>query len=314
MQKWRENNMSQEKRNVTIIVPVYGDWPSLSNCIKSLIKNVSSNNKVLFVNDCGPEADLIEDYIKKSIKGVKNFEYYRNPYNLGFLKNCNRAVFELDKSDNDIMLLNSDTVVTEGFLEAMCSVLHSDAKIASVSPRTNNATIATIPIISAKQKGINPTDAYKLFKSLEGRLPQYNIAPVAHGFCILIKRSVIDNYGLFDEAFGKGYGEETDFCMRVSEKGYKNAICNRAFVYHLEARSFSFEVKNKLLEINGAIIDKRYPKYRRLVRDYTESIIDQEYIAMGGQLSHLIVAIKKKYRPLKRRVKSKLIQLKNKIK
>jgi len=305
--------VAKTKKNVTVIVPVYGDWPSLSDCIKSLIKHVSDNHKVMFVNDCGPDADLIENNIKKLIKNQKNFKYYRNPKNLGFLKNCNRAVFELDKTGNDVLLLNSDTVVTEGFIEAMQDVLESDKMIATVSPRTNNATIATIPISKAKQKGIKPSESYRLFERIKSKLPLYNIAPVAHGFCIMIKRSVINENGLFDEAFGKGYGEETDFCMRLLQKGYINTISNRAYVYHLEARSFTLDVKNKMLDINGAIINKRYPNYRRLVRDYTESIIDQEYVAQNGVLAHCLVAVRKKYRPLKRRVKSKIIYIKNKL-
>ena len=252
---------------VTIIVPVYGDWPSLSTCIDSLLQ-YAENNKVLLVNDCGPEADLIEANIKSKIHGAKNFEYHRNPENLGFLKNCNRAVSELDGTDNDIILLNSDAAITEGLIDTLRHVLISDSSIAAVSPRSNNATITTIPIKAAKHKGLSPQKSYKVFLKIKDKLPEYNTSPVAHGFCMLMRRSVIDKIGMFDEIFGKGYGEEVDFCMRAASHGYKNAISNRAFAYHLEARSFSMDTKKKLIDVNEKVVVERYPTYRRQVRDY----------------------------------------------
>lgn len=273
--------MSKQKKptdNVTVIVPVYGDWPSLKDCIISLIEHVdTSRNRVMLVNDCGPDADAIEASAIKLINGRKGFEYYRNPENLGFLKNCNRAVLELDKTANNILLLNSDTIVTGGFIEELQRVLEdSSDKIGTVSPRSNNATIATIPVAEAKNKSLDPKKSYITYLKLRDKLPAYNIAPVSHGFCMLIRRDAIDEFGLFDEAFGKGYGEEVDFCMRTRQGGYKSAISNRAFVYHLEARSFTFDVKKDLLALNGKIVDERYPKYMKEVRDYTLKAIEQE--------------------------------------
>ncbi len=262
---------------VTIVVPVYGDWPSLGDCIESLKKHVHpAVHKVMLVNDCGPDADNIEKKIKKAINGHNNFEYYRNKKNLGFVQNCNNAVLNLDKTNNDILLLNSDTKVTQNFLEEMLDVLYGDKKIAVVSPRSNNATIATIPLSSAPQKGIGALRSYELFVKIKNKLPPLSIVPTAHGFCMLIRRDLIEKYGLFDEVFGKGYGEEVDFCQRVRHAGYECALANHAYVFHQEARSFSLEAKAKLLEQNNKIIWQRYPNYRQEVRDYMESALKTE--------------------------------------
>src|SRR5688572_29617210 len=137
------NKVKNGKSSVTIVVPVYGDWPSLEQCIASLKQFVSGPHKVMLVNDCGPEVELMETNILKAIKDKEMFEYYRNPENQGFVKTCNRAAFELDTSGNDILLLNSDTVVTEGFLEEMVGVLYASDKHGCVCPRSNNATIAS---------------------------------------------------------------------------------------------------------------------------------------------------------------------------
>ena len=100
--------MSIKAVNTTIIVPVYGDWPSLKDCIESLKQYVDGRNKVILVNDCSPDVEIIEKNIKRAINGHKNFRYYRNKKNLGFVRSCNNAVLKLDKTNNDIMLLNSD--------------------------------------------------------------------------------------------------------------------------------------------------------------------------------------------------------------
>lgn len=267
------------KRNiaVTIIVPVYGDWPSLSDCIDALKKCVDTSlHKVMLVNDRGPESEVIEKNILTAIEGYHGFEYYINPTNLGFVGNCNRAVAELDRTGNDILLLNSDTVVTKGFLEEMLYVLYSSPKAGTVSPRSNNASIMTVPLSTAVQRGIEQKKSYEVHRKIKNLLPRYHKVPVAHGFCMLIKRKLIKRYGLFDEVFGRGYGEEVDFCMRLAKYGYVSLVANRAYVFHMEARSFSIDVKAKLLKKNNAIIWDRYPYYRQQVRDYMNEAVLRE--------------------------------------
>lgn len=273
--------MSKNVRPVTVIVPVYGDLPSLKDCLASLKEHVDSNrHRVMFVNDCGPEVEAMEVYIQEAIADVDGFDYYRNPENLGFVGTCNRAVLELDDSGNDVMLLNSDTIVTKAFLEEMSATLYAAGNIGAVSPRTNNATIATVPLAAAKDKGIKPKKSCKIFKAIKPYMPQYSLAPVAHGFCMLIRREVIERHGLFDTAFGKGYGEEVDLCMRIKEHGWESAICHRAYVFHLEAKSFTLETKSRLLTENDRIIKERYPDYSQTVKAYVEDALAQEIKAM----------------------------------
>ncbi len=267
---------------VTIVVPVYGDWPSLRECIESLKQFVDTRvHRVMLVNDCGPEVELMEKNILSAIDGRDGFIYQRNDKNLGFIKTCNRAVSELDKTDNDILLLNSDTKVTEGFLDEMLAVMVDAPRVATISPRSNNATICTIPLEAIAQKGIDRHESYELFRKYNHRFPRYSLAPTAHGFCMLIRRKLIEDYGLFDEVFGKGYGEEVDFCQRVKKHGWQCAISNRAYVFHLEARSFSIETKRQLLETNNQIIRSRYPDYKQAVTDYIDQALAEEAKLFG---------------------------------
>lgn len=269
--------MSQNK-SVTIAVPIYGDLPSLKRCIESLKEHIdTTNNQILLVNDNGPNADQIEEYIKEATRGKEDFIYHRNQENLGFVKTCNKVALELDESGNDILFLNSDTVVTKGFLEELVNVLYAEDSIGIVSPRSNNATIATIPLLAAYQRnGTTWKKSYKAFRAMKQHLPRYQTIPVVHGFCMLISRRVVDHHGLFDEVFERGYGEEIDFCMRIKDYGHQSALSNWSYVFHEEARSFSSKEKQKILKKNHRIIVDRYPEYDEIMDGYAYEAIQRE--------------------------------------
>ncbi len=276
-------------------MPIYGDLPSLTQCIKSLIQYLDTeNHKVLLVNDVGPDADAIEDAVLKQIKNKPGFKYERNPANLGFIGTCNRAVFELDETDNDILLLNSDAVLTSGALEEAINVLYLSEKHGAVCPRSSNATIASVPFRYHTPREERDTKyAFKVYEKIKPILPRYTVSPVAVGFCILIRRELINNYGLFDPIYGLGYSEENDFCLRINQYGYSSVIANHAFVYHLESKSFTSEKKKMLVAANEAKMIERYPFYQDLVTRYINQYIDPvdwfaDVIAGEGKVKILI--------------------------
>lgn len=270
-----EMNQLVNSKKVTIVIPVYADWSSLEQCIESLKQYTNSRHTVMFVNDCGPEVEDIEAKIQQKIKGLKNFIYFRNPKNLGFVQTCNRAVLELDTTDNDVLLLNSDTKVTEGYLDELVGVLYASERHGAVCPRSSNATIASVPYKFAFARDERDPDyAYSVYEKIKPLLPRYSVSPVAVGFCMLIRRTLINNFGLFDEIYGLGYSEENDFCLRINKYGYSSVIAHQAFVYHLESKSFTSEKKRLLVEANEAKMIQRYPFYKQVVQRYIDEYID----------------------------------------
>lgn len=265
----------KKPRGITIVVPVYGDWPSLEACVKALHR-YAPMQRVLFVNDCGPEADSIEEKLLALIKDNSTYHYKRNKKNLGFVGTCNRAVFELDRTNNDILLLNSDAEITAGAIEEMKNVLDRADNIASVCPRSNNATVFSIPFNPYTLKLLPANESHEVYLKIKDKLPEVYETPTTHGFCMLVRRSVIKKYGLFDEVFGLGYGEENDFCMRVRQHGFTHAVANWAYVYHEGSRSFSVERRNERAEKHAKIIDERYPTYRKDVGEYTRLYVLSE--------------------------------------
>lgn len=269
---WYYGDISGGKPPISIIVPVYADWSSLSKNITSLRKIVgnSEDTSVHYVNDCGPEADYLEKNILERLKGLTNFYYHRNDRNLGFVQTCNMAVLKLVNQKDDVLLLNSDTKATNNFLVEMRKTLYSEDRIGAVTARSNNATVWSVPMNGRLAN--HKLASYALYLYMKNKIPTKYIAPTIHGFCALIRREVISKYKLFDEVYSRGYGEENDFAMRIRRKGWKCAVANGAFVFHYESRSFGDKERNIQIEKNEKILVDRYPEYRGLVQEYWDSI------------------------------------------
>ncbi|MFF1634415.1 glycosyltransferase family 2 protein [Leifsonia sp. NPDC058248] len=255
---------------VTIVVPVYGDLPSVLECVDSIIEHVDlATHRVLLMNDNGPEADAIEAALLARISGQPSIRHHRNEQNLGFVGNCNRAVLEIDRTSNDILLLNSDTLVTPGFLDELSRILHSSDAHGAICPRSNNATVASLPFaLRDPSRGRSITRTAAVHAALADDLPPFSYAPVAMGFCILIRRDLIERFGLFDEIYAPGYGEENDFCLRIGRAGYRSLIAHRAVVFHQGARSFQGARREALRSAHEKIVVSRYPEYTKAVQKY----------------------------------------------
>lgn len=275
--------MRSNQKKLNIIVPVYDDWNSLKQNIASLKRFYSNDNSVdvYYVNDCGPRADALEEKILSALNGVDNFYYERNEKNLGFVKNCNNAVFNIVKNKKaDILLLNSDTEVTEGFREEMTRVLYSQDDLCAVSPRSNNATVWSVPTDSSLAS--KPRKSFKLWLRLKEQIPDKYITPTVHGFCMMIRRDVIDKIGLFDEIYGSGYGEENDFTLRARHAGWKCAVANHVFIFHHGSKSFGDKRRSDLTTKNGKTLLSRYPEYDTLVAQYVSEHQEPKIVRSPG--------------------------------
>lgn len=246
--------------SVLIVVPVYGDVDSLVRCVDALRSHVDTRqHRVLLVNDCGPDADDIEKQLLARIEGVPGFRYERNERNLGFVGTCNRAVTELDTGGDAVLLLNSDAEPTAGFLEAMTEALFADDRTGVVTARSDNATIASIPYrLTDRRAARTPERTRAVWTELVPYLPASQEVPVAMGFCFMTRRELIARYGLFDEAFAPGYGEENDFCLRIAADGWTSRIANRALVFHEGSKSFAGD-RRLLREAHQRELERRYP-------------------------------------------------------
>ncbi len=242
---------------VDIIVPIYNAYDDLKKCIESVLRHTSLvENRLILINDCSPDA-RIAPYID-SLK-QENILTHHNEKNMGFSDNVNYGFVQSSK--NDVLLLNTDTIVTAGWLEKISNCAASDPQIGTVTPLSNSATICSVPEFckdSPLPKGYTVDSFGKLVEKYS--LHRYPEISVAVGFCMYIKREVIEKVGNFDaETFQRGYGEENDFCNRAVIMGYRHVLCDDTFIYHSGTASFVPSEKKRLIEEHDAILKQRYP-------------------------------------------------------
>ncbi|MEE9315900.1 MAG: glycosyltransferase, partial [bacterium] len=131
--------MSEKQRKYDIIISVYEGLPYLRQCINSVLKNTKHPYNLVIVDDGN------NPIIKEYLRTIKSARIITNKKNLGWLKSCNIGI---ENTENDVVLLNSDTMVTEGWLEKMDRCAYSDSRIGMVNPLSNNALFLSIPHFS----------------------------------------------------------------------------------------------------------------------------------------------------------------------
>ncbi len=141
---------------------------------------------------------------------------------------------------NDVLLLNSDTEVANDWLDRIRRAAYGSEKIASVTPFSNNATICSYPLFCKDNDLPAGYDTARLDALCARTNPGAVVdVPTGVGFCMYIRRDCLRQIGLFDTAhFGKGYGEENDFCQRAQEVGWRNLHLLDTFVLHTGGVSF----------------------------------------------------------------------------
>ncbi|MCX6050897.1 MAG: glycosyltransferase [Campylobacterales bacterium] len=256
---------------VDILIPVYNGFEFLEPLFESIVKNSTLKYKLIIINDCSPD-ERVDDFLQKFIEIHRDFIeilYIQNEENLGFLKSVNKAA---KKVQNHFVLLNTDTEVPPQWLERLMSPIIKNESIATTTPMTNSGEICSFPKwLSDNEiyRGLDVAlvDNYFSYVSFEKNSIS---VPTGVGFCMGVNKNVYDKIGMFDEIFGKGYGEENDWCMRAIESGYKNIIVPNLFVYHKHGGSFLSSEKKALIENNLKILWKKHPSYNELIQDLLE--------------------------------------------
>lgn len=251
---------------IDVVVPVYKGLEETMGCIDSVIgADNLIDYRLVVINDKSPDNELtlaLRDHAEKH-----NYLLLENEENLGFVGTVNRGMAL--NPDADIVLLNSDTLVPDGWLDQLSSSAYRDPNIGTVTPFSNNATICSYPNFcqdNEMPEGLTVNDLNKVFK--EANSSQIADLPSAHGFCMFIKRAALNEVGLFDEdTWGKGYGEENDFSLRVECQGWRNIMALDTFVQHLGSVSFA-ENSEQFIAENTEVLNDIYPDYASRIASF----------------------------------------------
>jgi GT2 family glycosyltransferase len=251
---------------IDVIIPVYRGLAETRRCLDSVLAaRCTTPRETIVVDDATPEPEIAE--FLRGLARERAVTLVVHPENRGFVRAVNAGMSLHD--GRDVLLLNSDTEVADGWLDRIAACGARDARAGTVTPFSNNATICSFPEFVARNDlpaGVTTRALDRIFAAAN---PGQAIEiPTAVGFCMWISRHCLATTGLFDEAaFGKGYGEEVDFCMRASRAGFRHWLCGDTFVYHAGEVSFGGAGVERRAEAQR-IVDKRYPEFQPAVRDF----------------------------------------------
>ena len=241
---------------IDIIIPVYNALEDLKLCVESIRKHTDLTlDHLILIDDRSPDPAVYPYMQSLAQEGIVVLQ---NEVNQGFSGTINRG---LQYSRRDSILLNSDTVVTAGWVDKIVCCAYSDPAIGTVTPFSNNATLCSIPDFCQENTvpyGLSIDEYAAVIEHCSMR--KYPRITVAVGFCMFIKQEVVDRVGLFDqETFQRGYGEENDFCWRAEQLGYHHVLCDDTYIYHSGSSSFVSDEKKKLMADHEKVLLDRYP-------------------------------------------------------
>jgi GT2 family glycosyltransferase/glycosyltransferase involved in cell wall biosynthesis len=246
---------------VDVVIPVYRGFDETANCIYSVVQSRLAAEvpcELVVVDDASPERQL--SALLDRLAGMGLFALLRNGRNLGFVESVNRGMAL--HGDRDVILLNADTEVYGDWVERLRRAVYARADVATATPFSNNATICGYPNFPGDFRG-----AFEVpFAELDGLAREANAGrsidlPTAIGFCMYIRRECLRLVGHFDAgAFGLGYGEENDFCLRLAARGWRHMLAGDVFVRHLGRVSFLDETSERVRQ-GLDVIRVRYPNY-----------------------------------------------------
>lgn len=260
----------QNRKDITVIIPIFNAFEEALECAKSVFAHTPSDFKVLFLDD-GSTDGRFEEALLARFGTSKRFKVIRHPKNIGFVKSVNVGFKETGK--DDVVLLNSDTLVTPRWIEKLSAAAYSRPKVGTVTPLSNNATICSFPWIG-KENEIPEGYSLKEFARLVEHVSEkaYPILPTCVGFCVYIRRELLDTVGCFDEvAFGRGYGEENDLSLRGQSQGFLDILDDQTYIYHRGGSSFG-TLGATLKVTNSATLIQKHPHYLENVGKFIDYI------------------------------------------
>jgi O-antigen biosynthesis protein len=253
------NYAPAEPRPVAVVVPVFADFESLRACLESLLIAVadSDNHRITLVNDATPEPRIAE-YLDE-LANEPSVLLLTNTQNLGFVGSVNRALEQL--GDEDVILLNSDTIVPKDFAARLAEAAASAPDIGTVTPLSNNGEDASFPVAN-KANPLGTMDDVMAIDAIAATVNAGLIIdiPSGIGFCLYVTRECLDAVGFLSEDYYRGYVEDVDFCLRARAKGFRNICAPSVYVGHAGNKSFGQE-KRALVVRNYSVLDRRYPTY-----------------------------------------------------
>ncbi|MDE0381219.1 MAG: glycosyltransferase [Rhodospirillales bacterium] len=283
---------AQKERTVDIVVCVHNALEDVRACLDSVLTTRNREKHRLILLDDGSDVATAE-FLASVSDETPNCDLYRYEVAQGYTRAANRGLAE--STGELVVLLNSDTIVTDRWVEKLCDAVFTTPGAGIVGPLSNAASRQSIPEYKSteNQTAINPLppghtpddmNAHCEAWTVEHILP---LSPLVHGFCFGIRRDVLDGIGLLDEVnFPKGYGEEDDYCFRATDAGFLLVLATHTYIYHAKSRSYTDDIRIPIAKASSRRLQKLHgtPRIGRALRSLEHNPVLQRFRANAREL------------------------------
>ena len=216
---------------ISIIILTWNHLDVTRACLESIQRHTHQPHEIIVVDNGSTDGTVA--WLQEQMQQQPTIRLLANSENRGFATGCNQGMQAA--IGEYLLLLNNDTVVTPDWLDGLLECL-ADPSVGIVGPLTNNLSgIQQWPWCSYRT--LEELDAFAVqFRQQHRycRVPSRRVV----GFCMLFRRSLVDQIGMLDEQFGSGNFEDDDFCLRAALAGYRNLIAADIFIHHVGSASF----------------------------------------------------------------------------
>lgn len=266
---------------VTIIIPVYKGLKDLENCLRSLSQHINSEPsfEIIALDDCPSERALW------AIPQSGGLLKINNEHNLGFLHNCNKgATFARGRY---LCFLNSDTIVSAGWLKSMVDCLSHTSNVGIVGGMliNNDGTIQDAGWRILRNgwghpigNGESPND---------GRFTYRREVDCVTGANLLISKSLFDSLGGFDKLYAPAFYEEFDLSFRARRLGFKTFYEPRSRVVHIGSASYGSDRRNELSSRNHKEFSKRFADLLELQPSTVDNLF--QLLEIGTSIATILI-------------------------
>lgn len=261
--KYNRAEVAKHVDSVDIVICVYNAYEDVKRCIESVLEHTTEPYHIIIVDD--NSAELTASYLRGIAEENRDIELIRNESDFHGYTYAANIGLRNSKADYCIML-NSDTIVSEHWLDNMIACAKSDEKIGVVGPLSNTASWQSVPKLVDEDgdwcHNVIPEDftisqVADMIEQYSGRI--YPKVPLLNGFCLMISRKVIDEIGYFDEEnFGRGFAEEDDYNTRAVKAGFELAIADDTYIFHAQSKSYTDEKRLALCKLSGESLRKKH--------------------------------------------------------
>jgi GT2 family glycosyltransferase len=256
------------RRRVAVIVPVYDDFEATRQCFDGLLADRPTlvERRIVVVDDATPDLRIAAYLDTLHEQGA--IELFRHRRNLGFAASVNTALDTV--GDEDVCLLNADTLVPPGFLDALSQSANVAPDIGTATPLSNNGEYTSFPAAFRSNDLPDANTVERLHRAAARANAGLSIElPNGIGFCLYITNLCLRDVGKFSYRFGRGYYEDVEFCLRAKAAGWRSICAVDVFVGHAGSRSFKTE-KAPLVHRNAKAISAAYRGFDAAVAAFVD--------------------------------------------